>query len=264
MLPASAPVQLNLVALYTQRLLLDQSKDALSRAQRLDPLTVGMVSDLHSAGATTVLLDEPVPWLSLTASLAPSPAAVRAVAEGLWGAPLRGIRLDEVPLVAIVVLAGFWMHVVIRSRIPPVRRCIQCGTPFCSKCQMTVKEKEYCRTCASVFRSREGVAAFVRIRRQQEGEDWARRERVRSGLLGTVLPGGSDLYRGRTLVGLLLALPAIWLVLEGGVLDAWAPSFRFETLLPVGMRVLIVLGILVILFGISIRRGWSTPRPVPR
>jgi len=264
MLPASPAVQVNLVALYTQRLLLDQSKDALSRAQRLDPFTVGMVSDLHSAGATVVVLDEPVPWVSLAATLTPSPTTVQAVAEGLWGAPLRGVRLDQVPLVAILVLAAFWMHVVIRSRFPPVRRCIQCGTPFCSKCQVMVKEKEYCRSCASVFRSREGVAAFVRIRRQQEGEDWARRERVRSGLLGSLLPGGSDLYRGRTLIGLLLALPAIWLVLEGGLLDAWTPSFRFATLLPGGMRVIIVLGILLVLFGISIRRGWSKPRPLPR
>jgi tetratricopeptide (TPR) repeat protein len=264
MLPASPAVQLNLVALYTQRLLLDQSKDALSRAQRLDPFTVGMVSDLHGAGATAVVLDEPVPWVSLAANLSPSPATVQAVAEGLWGAPLRGVRLGQVPLVAILVLAAFWVHVAIRRRIPPVRRCIQCGTPFCSKCQVTVKEKEYCRSCASVFRSREGVAAFVRIRRQQEGEDWARRERVRSGLLGSLLPGGSDLYRGRTLIGLLLALPAIWLVLEGGLLDALTPSFRFATLLPGGMRLIIALGILLVLFGISIRRGWSKPRPLPR
>lgn len=263
-LPASPAVQLNLVALYTQRLLLDQSKDALSRAQRLDPFTVGMVSDLHSTGATAVVLDEPVPWASLAATLTPSPTTVQAVAEGLWGAPLRGVRLDQVPLVAILVLAAFWMHVAIRSRFPPVRRCIQCGTPFCSKCQVMVKEKEYCRSCASVFRSREGVAAFVRIRRQQEGEEWARRERVRCGLLGSLVPGGSDLYRGRTLIGLLLALPAIWLVLEGGLLDAWTPSFRFATLLPGGMRVIIVLGILLVLFGISIRRGWSKPRPLPR
>ena len=264
MLPASAQVQLNLVALYTQRLLLDQSKDALSRAQRLDPFTVGMVSDLHSAGPTVVVLDQPVPWPSLAGILTPSSSAVQAVADGLWGAPLRGVRLDQLPVVAMLLLAAFWVHVAIRSRIPPVRRCIQCGAPFCSKCQVTLKEKEYCRPCASVFRSREGVAAFVRIRRQQEGENWARRERMRSGLLGSVLPGGSDLYRGRTLIGLLLALPAIWLALEGGLLDAWTPSFRFATLLPGAMRVTIVLGILLILFGISIRRGWSKPRPLPR
>jgi hypothetical protein len=165
---------------------------------------------------------------------------------------------------AVVVLAGLWAHVVVRRRIPPVRRCIQCGAPFCSKCQVTVREKEYCRPCGAVFRSQEGVTAFVRIRRQQEGEEWARRERLRSGLLGSVLPGGSDLYRGRTLVGLLLVLPAIWLALEGGLLDAWMPSFRFATPLPGVIRLTITLMILLILFGISIRRGWSKPRPVPR
>jgi tetratricopeptide (TPR) repeat protein len=262
--PSSAPVQVNLVALYTQRLMLEQSKDALSRAQRLDPLTVAMMSDLYSAGITSVVLDEPVPWATVVGSLAPVPAAVEAVAEGLWGTPLRGIHLHQVPWVAVAVLTALWAHVVARRRIPPVRRCIQCGAPFCSKCQMTVKEKEYCRPCGAVFRSREGVAAFVRIRRQQEGEEWARRERLRSGLWGSVLPGGSDLYRGRTLVGLLLVLPAIWLALEGGLLDAWMPSFRFATPLPGGMRLTITLVILPMLFGLSIRRGWSKPRPVPR
>ena len=262
--PSSVPVQVNLVALYTQRLLLDQSKDALSRAQRLDPFTVGMVSDLHSAGTTSVVLDEPVPWPTLAGTLAPPAAAVATVAEGLWGAPLRGIRLAQLPLVAGVVLVLFWAHVAVRRRIPPVRRCIQCGTPFCSKCQVTVKEKEYCRPCAGVFRSREGVAAFVRIRRQQEGEDWARRERLRSGVLGSLVPGGSDLYRGRTLIGLLLVVPALWLALEGGLLDAWAPSIRFATLLPGPMRATIAVLLLLVLFAVSIRRGWSKPRPVPR
>jgi hypothetical protein len=264
MTPPSVAVQVNLVTLYTQRLLLEQSKEALSRAQRLDPATVAMVSDLHSTGVSSVVLDEPVPWATVAGTLDLAPTAVEAVAEGLWGAPLRGIRLDQLPMVAVAMLVAFWAHVVVRRRIPPVRRCIQCGAPFCSKCQVTAREREYCRPCGAVFRSREGVAAFVRIRRQQEGEDWVRRERLHSGLLGSLLPGGSDLYRGRTLVGLLLALAAIWLALEGGLLDVWMPSFRLPTPMPAELRLRIVPVMLLLLFGISIRRGWSTVRSVSR
>jgi tetratricopeptide (TPR) repeat protein len=257
MLPLSAPVQINLSKLYTQRLQLDQSNQALTRSFKLDPHTARTVSYFHGQGMTQFVLDESVPWVALAAGLTPRMGEVRPVAEGLWGTPLRGVCLVALPYVTLGVLVLFWGRVMWRGGTPGVRRCQQCGMVYCGKCHSNPKEKEYCGPCASVLRQREGVAAFSRIRRIREGEEWLRRERARVGILGSLVPGGSDLYKGRVILGLLLCLPAIWLLIEGVVLDLVTPSFRFTTPLPGPVRWTLALAPVFLLYVYSMRRSWG-------
>jgi len=260
-MPSSAAAQMNLSRLYTQRLQLDQSNEALTRSRSLDPHMVRTVLSFQAQGPTQLVIDEAVPWGALVAGLSPRIGDVRAVAEGLWGGPLRGVSLDFLPYVAVLFLVVFWVHVALRERTMPVRRCRQCGTPFCGKCQSNPKEKEYCGPCATVFRQRDGVAAFVRVRRLREVEEWVRKERTRTRLLGGVLPGGSDLYKGRVITGLLLCVPAVWLLMEGFVLDVLTPSLRFSSALPGPLRATLVLAVLAVLYACSVQRGW---RRIPR
>lgn len=254
--PASAAVQLNLSKLYTQRLQFEQSNEALTRSFRLDRHMARTVSYFHGQGITQFLMDEPVPWEAVAAALAPRSGEVRAVAEGFWGRPLRGVSLTLLPYTAVGLLVLFWTQGTLRGGTPRVRRCLQCGAPFCGKCHTIPKEKEYCSPCAAVFRPREGVAAFVRVRRIHKSEEWARRERLRTGILGSVLPGGGDLYRGRFFQGLLLCLPAVWLLAEGFVLDLLTPSFRFAVPLPGPIRWTMALLVLLALHLESARRSW--------
>jgi hypothetical protein len=181
---------------------------------------------------------------------------VNAIADGLWGGLLRGVSLDLLPYVAGLLLIVFWVHAGLRERTMPARRCEQCGTPFCTKCQSNPKEKECCGPCAAVFRPRDGVAAFVRVRRLREVEEWMRKERMRTRVLGGVLPGGSDLYTGRVIIGLFLCVPAVWLLIEGIVLDILTPSLRFSPSLPAPLRATVVLVLLAILYAYSVQRSW--------
>lgn len=256
-LPGSATVQLNLSKLYTQRLQLDQSNEALTRSLKLDPHMARTVSYFHGQGITQFVIDESVPREALVAGLAPWIGDVRAVAEGFWGSPLRGVSLRLLPYVAVLLLILFWTHVTLRGRTPPVRRCQQCGAPFCGKCQTHPKEKEYCSRCAAVFRQREGVTAFVRGRRIREAEEWQRQERARLGILGSVVPGGSDLYGGHLVRGLLLCLPAVWLLAEAFALDLLTPSFRFASPLPGPIRYTVAILLLLALYLFSVRRSWG-------
>ena len=203
------------------------------------------------------MVDEAVPWKALAAGLVPPDGEVRPVAEGLWGSPLRGVSLRLLPYVGGGLLLLFWGHVRVRGRTPPVRRCRQCRATFCAKCQHLPKEKEYCSACAAAFRQREGVAAFVKVRRIREGEEWLRREALRIGVVGSLVPGGGDLYEGRVVRGLLLCLSAVWLLLEGLVLDILAPSFRFAVPLQGPLRWAVVLLLLLSLSTYSWQRSWS-------
>jgi tetratricopeptide (TPR) repeat protein len=260
--PASAAVHLNLSRLYVQRLQLDLSNEALTRSLKLDPYMARTISYANDQGNTRFVLDEPVPWGTLAASLAPQIEDVHAAAEGFWGAPLRGVSLVLLPYVAGLCLILFWVHGALRGRTPPVRRCPQCGTPFCGKCQKNPKEKEYCGPCALVFRQGEGITAFARVRRIREAEEWQRRQQSRIGVLGSVIPGGSDMYTGRIVQGFLLCLPAVWLLAEGVVLDAVTPSLRFASPLPGPIRVMVALLLLGALYLYSARRGWRSVRGI--
>jgi len=257
LMPSSAAVQLNLSKLYTQRLQLDPSNEALTKALKLDPHMVRTVSYFHGQGMIEFVIDESVPWNVLVAGLAPRDREVQPVAEGFWGTPLRGVSLSFLPVAAVALLILFWSRVILRARTPPVRRCPQCRAVFCGKCQSDAREKEYCRACAAVFRQREGVAAFVKLRRLREGEEWLRQEQFRIGILGSIVPGGSDLYQGRVIAGFLLALPAVWLLFEGIVMDLLAPSLRFASPLPGPVRWAAALVLFVILCAYSMRRSWS-------
>lgn len=262
--PGSAAAQMNLFTLYTQRLQLDRSEEAQRKNLALDPHMVMTLSHFHGQGLTGVVVDEPVPWDDLVAGLAFRTGEVKAVAEGLWGMPLRGVRLRQLPVVALALLVLFWFSGTLHGPSSPVRRCQQCGEAFCRRCQPNPKEKDYCSPCAAAFRPREGVAAFVRARRMRAGEDWTRRERIRVRLLGNLVPGGSDLYRGHLIRGLLLCLPAIWLLLEGLLLDALTPTFRFAVPLPGQVRWAGVLVLLAVLYAWSVWWHRSRPAGQPR
>jgi tetratricopeptide (TPR) repeat protein len=259
LMPSSAAVQVDLSKLYTQRLQLDPSNEALTKSLRLDPQMVRTVSSFHEQGMIDFVVDEQAPWNTVAAALAPSTGEVRPVAEGLWGSPLRGVSLRLLPFAAVASLLLLWTHVILRGRTSPVRRCQQCRAVFCGKCQSDPREKEYCAPCAAVFRQRERVAAFVKVRRIREGEEWLQGERLRIGLLGSLVPGGSDLYRGRVIRGLLLVLFAAWLLVEGIVLDLVTPSLRFASPLPGPIRWTAVLLLLLMLCAYSIHRSWNTP-----
>lgn len=264
-LSPSAAAQMNLFKLYTQRLQFEQSKDALSRSTKLDPHMAQTLSRFHGREGAELVVDETVPWNALVVGLVPATRDVAAVAEGLWGMPLRGVSLTLLPYVAALLVILFWTNVALRGRMPPVRRCHQCGTPFCLRCQKRPKEKEYCAPCATVFRPREGgVAAFVKVRRMREGEEWARQERTRIGILGSILPGGNDLYRGRVIWGLVLALPAVWLLLEGLLLDFLTPTFRFLVPIPGPVRWTVAVLLLLGLYACSMRRSWRLPARADR
>ena len=263
-MPSSAAAQMNLSRLYVQRLQLDQSNEALTRSRSLDPHMVRTVLSFQSQGPAQLVVDEAVPWNDLAAGLAPRIGDVGAIADGLWGGLLRGVSLDLLPYVAVLLLIVFWVHAGLRERTMPARRCEQCGTPFCTKCRPNPKEKEYCGPCAAVFRQRDGVAAFVRVRRLREVEEWMRKERMRTRALGSVLPGGSDLYTGRVTIGLLLFVPAVWLLIEGIVLDILTPSLRFSPSLPAPLRATVVLVLLAILYAYSVRRSWRRASRVLR
>ncbi len=96
-----------------------------------------------------MLMDEPVPGSMLAAGLSEGDED-DAVAEGFWGAPLRGVRLRWLAGVALAFLLAFWVHAKLRGE-RVARRCQECGTPYCTHCHSDFRERTYCAPCTPVF-----------------------------------------------------------------------------------------------------------------
>ncbi len=247
-LRASFASAANLGALYALQVQLDKSTNWMGRSTRLDPPAAARLTRVGAGGGTAVMVDEPVPGSMLAAGLSEGDED-DTVAEGFWGAPLRGIRLRWLAGVAVALLAAFWAHATLR-RERVARRCQECGAPFCTHCHSDFRERTYCAPCTPVFREKEGVPAMVKLARHREADGWSRQERQRTAWLGSLLPGGGWWYRGGVLA-LPVCLVVLWALLEGIILDVLAPSLRFPSPLPWSVRWTGALGIALGLQGLS-------------
>jgi hypothetical protein len=59
--------------------------------------------------------------------------------------------------------------------------------------------------------------------------------------------------------GFALALPAVWLLLEGLVLDFLTPTFRFLVPIPGPVRWTVAVLLLLGLYACSMQRSWRHP-----
>lgn len=231
--PKIASARANLGQLYAQRLQLDRANRELTETAALDPAMAVLLS--RHRGQTSVLVDEPVDLGSVWGAM-PSAGDAGPLADALWGGLLRWVPLMASPPVWLAGVAGLWGLTLWRRRRGLARGCRNCGKPFCRKCQMSIREEHYCPSCAAVFRVKEGVAAYVKVRRIREVEEWQSRQRRWRGILGLLFPGAGHLYAGHTVAGILMLLLALTCLNQMALLDLLAPALDFPSLLPLSVR----------------------------
>lgn len=235
--PRIASARANLGQLYAQRLQLDRANRELTETAALDPAMASLLSRHRgqSASGESVLVDEPVDLRSLWGAM-PSAADAGRLADALWGGLLRWVPLMASPLAWLAGVGGLWSVTLWRRRRGFARGCRNCGKPFCPKCQTSIREEHYCPSCAAVFRVKEGVAAYVKVRRIREVEEWQSRRRRRHGILGVLFPGAGHLYAGDTVGGIIMLLLAVICLNQIALLDLLAPALDFPSLLPSSIR----------------------------
>ena len=104
--------------------------------------------------------------------------------------------------------------------IAPVRKkthaqaCTKCGKAFCKRCHPGPREYGLCTQCLHIFVKRDGVSPISRKEKLDEIEGYSRRQNILIRLFSLLLPGSSSFYHDRTLFGILILVPWVFLVVS--------------------------------------------------
>jgi tetratricopeptide (TPR) repeat protein len=249
----SAVAHLNAGFLYAERFQFDKSRAEFDEAFQRDPKLASLVIGARDGRRGSFLADDRLASAEVWGTLWPGQPEEDALAEELWGRKLRGVPLDALPAAAATLLGAFWIGATWGGLLGQARPCPQCGKVFCGRCQLISPEERACASCATVGSLRVGLAAPLKIQRLREAERFRERQRRAVGVLAFCLPGAGHLYLGRTLAGMALLLPALFILTE--LLGArLLPQAR----IPAGMAWLLgamtAVPLLLVLYGVSILR----------
>jgi tetratricopeptide (TPR) repeat protein len=252
--PNSALAHRNIAFIALERLEFERARQEFEEAFRLDPHLVSVVSSPRLARAGGFLADERLGEAELREALAPGGAQEEALAAAIGAGTIGRFPLRGLPVAAAGILLAFWGMARWGARLAQARACQQCGKVFCPRCQATMPAGPLCASCAAVVHLREGIGASLKIQRRWEVEQFQERRRRTVSILA-LFPGAGHLYLGRTLGGLLLLLPALFLLSQIVVGHLfWRPlplPPEMSWLLSVATEV----PLLLILCGISVLRA---------
>ncbi len=220
--PDSALAYYNMHLAQSESFRFKEAAESLERARTADPeLLSGLMSRGGDENGRPGVVDARVDLGTIWSAALEGDRVLQH-----WGADLsdRAI-LSSIPrqfvnpitiaaLATLVFAVGFAS--IGRPR-PPARRCIRCGRPFCHRCKSGREGHEYCSQCLHLFVLGDGLAPETKSRKLYEVARHARwTDRLRR-IAGTVVPGSSQILRGRVLSGVVFAV--LWFA----ALVAWKP-----------------------------------------
>ena len=214
--PRSALAWYNTYLAQQQSFHLKESEDSLRRAREIDGKGIAnLLARRGRDGDHASVVDAAVGLGSVWKAALSGEALKPGRADQ---APQAGLRLFLNPLTgaSLAALLACLLLSAAGGR-EPARRCIRCGRPFCPACKSHREAHEYCSQCVHLFVLGDGLAPQTKMRKMYEVERHDRRTRRMRRLASLVLPGSSQLLRGRTAAGVFLLV--IWLA----ALIAWQP-----------------------------------------
>ena len=142
--------------------------------------------------------------------------------------PLIGFLPNPFSLLALLFLGAAVSRILKNEKRVIAKECAKCGKAFCKKCQPNTKISGFCIQCLHIFVRKDGVSPASRKEKMEEIEKHSRRQRIFLRLSSFVVPGMASLLQNRTVKGMLLLLPWLFLVSVLGYTWKYAGAFFFE------------------------------------
>lgn len=196
----------NLSVAYRDKFLFPQGEASSARAVAVDPVAHSYYTSIAAEHYNRETVDE-LPSLRQIWAL--------GLADNKWQ---QATKAHLWMALGLVVPLPLWLHTLgglllfsvaiwaFRASRGAARSCPKCGKPYCSRC--SVRGRDICAQCYSIFVRKEGVEAKVRVRKMAEIKRRQQIETVRRIALAALVPGGGHCSAGRYIVGTFFMLPA--------------------------------------------------------
>jgi len=247
----SAAAHLNAGFIYIERFELDRARREIEEGFRLDPRLASAVSAPRFGRPGSFMADERLGASEAQAALVPAHPKPEDLAAANWAGTLRGVPLDALPMVAGGILLAFWGMGRWGRRAAQARPCDRCGAVVCPRCERVREETMSCPACAAAANPREGIPASMKARRLRAAEEFRERRRRLAGILALSFPGAGHLFLGRVLEGMLLVLPALFVLSVLLMENVLAPQLRIPAGMAWALRGVAVAPLLLGLYAVS-------------
>jgi tetratricopeptide (TPR) repeat protein len=167
----------------------------------------------------------PVAW-ALAERIARAGTARELYGNYAYFDPARALTntLTIAALIALLLAGVLW---ALRRKSGVAGSCIKCGRTFCKRCKSAHESATYCTQCIHIYLKRDGVSLDTKRKKLEEVKGFQARSLGARKLLGTFLPGSSQIINGSTIAGagaLLLFLLFVSLAILIGRLAPLGPS----------------------------------------
>jgi tetratricopeptide (TPR) repeat protein len=142
---------------------------------------------------------------------------------------------------ALILAVVLWFF---RRRAGLAGSCIKCGRTFCPRCKSARESATYCTQCIHIYLKRDGVSLDTKRKKLEEVHGFQGRSLGIRKLMGTFLPGASQIISGSTFAGvgaLLLFLLFVSLAILIGRLAPLGPTLQVFRLVVRSAAILIAL-----------------------
>jgi tetratricopeptide (TPR) repeat protein len=205
----------------------DEQRRKLDEARQRNRSVVNALTSKTEQGLSVEMYQVPiaVAW-SLADQIARSGTARELYGNYAFFDPGRALTntLTIAALGALVLAGILWF---LRRRTGVAGSCIKCGRTFCPRCKSARESATYCTQCIHIYLKRDGVSLDTKRKKLEEVHGFQGRSLGIRKLLGTFLPGTSQIITGSTFAGaatLLLFLLFVSLAILIGRLAPLGPS----------------------------------------
>jgi tetratricopeptide (TPR) repeat protein len=196
--PQNAVYQYNLSNLHRAKFEFNEAEKLLEEARQINPELIRRIE----SGSRDRLVDE-----------IPTDSVVWSHIQKKNGDPVQSL-MNPFSLAAGACLIFGLINIAPLRKKTHAQACSKCGKAFCKRCHPGPREYGLCTQCLHIFVKRDGVSPVSRKEKLDEIEVYSRRQNILVRLLSLILPGSSSFYHNRTLFGILILLPWVFLLVS--------------------------------------------------
>lgn len=230
--PASVESYYNLSRAYLlNNYMFEESNENFNKAKKLGADRVDYYSRIYSNNMNRIVIDETIPLSVFWEKTFEPTEEKKLFNSSLWDRFFRGIPFTYRYSVLFIFLLFVCLLFINHHECDFSVGCEYCGSAVCGKCRRLVYEDNFCKKCASIFRSRgdQSITTREKEKKVMQIERFQKRYIIIGRILSILFPGAGHLWAGYPLKGSAMIFLFFFLLLklaywDGIIMNPWLMS----------------------------------------